>query len=319
VGPPWRYFSRAEERSDKRAVSPYSLPPKRHLSYNALNHSQWGRRERLDPTVKCILFAVGAYLIGSIPIGLIICQIWAGIDIREYGSGNIGMTNVYRTLRPTHGHLPWLMTLALDFAKGYLPVHLSVRWLSNGEQTVGAIFSIYIALIVLAVMLGNLFPIYIYFKGGKGVATGLGVFSALIGLYILIPVGAFFLFLVISRMVSIGSIAAATAIPIAFYVMGKYKWGLFNPDNPDFQTLLGPPSPAVFVTFTIIIAAVVFFKHKANIARIIAGTERKIWTSKMGEKDKAETNAVEETEPEEPAKLSDVDTVTTSGEVDADG
>ncbi len=248
----------------------------------------------LDPTVKCFLFAVGAYLIGSIPVGLIISQIWAGIDIREYGSGNIGMTNVYRTLRHSHGHLPWLMTLALDFAKGYLPVHLSIRWLSSGDQTVGAIFSIYIALIVLAVMLGNMFPIYIYFKGGKGIATGLGVFSALIGFYILIPVFVFFIFLVISRMVSIGSMAAAIAMPVTFFVMGKYQLGMFNPDNPDFQTLLGPPSPVIYIAFTIIIAVVIFLKHKANIKRIIAGTEKKIWSSKMGDASTPEAESVEE-------------------------
>jgi glycerol-3-phosphate acyltransferase PlsY len=236
----------------------------------------------LDQTVKCILFTVAAYLIGSIPIGLIVCQIWAGIDIRDYGSGNIGMTNIYRTLRPTHGHLPWVMTLALDFAKGYLPVHLSLRWLSEGEQTVGAIFSIYIALVVLAVVLGNLFPIYIYFRGGKGVATGLGVFSALMGFYILIPIGAFLICMLLSRIVSVGSLAAAIAIPATFFIMGRSRLGIFNPGNPDLIDLRDPPSPGVFVGLTIIIAAIVFYKHRRNIKRILTGAEPKLWGKAVG-------------------------------------
>ena len=247
------------------------------------------------PTVKCILFTVAAYLFGSIPVGLIICQIWAGIDIREYGSRNIGMTNVYRVLKNSHGHLPWLMTFTLDFAKGYLPVYLAFRWLST-KTGMDPLFSYYIALVVLAVMIGNLYPIYTYFRGGKGIATGLGVFTALMGFYVLIPLMAFLVLMIISRMVSIGSLAGAVTMPITFFLMGKNGWGIFNRENPDIPT----PSPEVFVVFTVIITAFIIYKHKSNIQRIISGTERKLWSRK---------SSGEETHPQPPEP----------GEVEADG
>jgi len=228
----------------------------------------------LDPTVKSILFTILAYLIGSIPVGLIVCHVWAGIDIREHGSGNIGMTNVYRCLKDSHGHLPWVMTLALDFAKGYIPVHLALIWLGSSgggaELMVPQFYSTYVALVVLAVMLGNLYPIYVSFRGGKGIATGLGVFSALIGFYVLIPVSIFAIFLLVSRMVSIGSLAAIISIPITFYIMGIKEWGLFKADRIPAAT------PGIFVVLTTIIALVIIFKHKANIQRILKGKEPKI-------------------------------------------
>lgn len=232
----------------------------------------------MDPTVNCLLFTIAAYLVGSIPVGLIIGQVWAGIDIREYGSRNIGMTNVYRTLGKTHGHLPWVMTLVLDFAKGYLPIHLALRWLSNGNEP-SPLFSYYITLVVLAVLLGNLYPIYIYFRGGKGIATGLGIFTALIGVYILIPVGVFLLFFLPSGIVSLGSITAAISLPITFYIIGRNKWGIFNAENQDFPSL----SPTIFVVITTVVAIIVILKHRANIARLMTGEEKRLWSWKKAQ------------------------------------
>lgn len=227
----------------------------------------------MDPTVKSILFTIAAYLIGSIPMGLIVCHIWAGIDIREYGSGNIGMTNVYRTLKKTHGHLPWLMTFALDFAKGYFPIQFAIRWLSNAND-LNPLFSYYIALVVLAVMLGNMFPIYIYFRGGKGIATGFGIFAALIGLYVFIPVGAFLIFFLPSGIVSLGSLAAAVALPITFFLMGENGLGIFNNKNTEIPAL----SPDVFTVIAIIVAVVIFYKHRGNIVRLFTGKEKRLWS-----------------------------------------
>ena len=228
----------------------------------------------MDPTVKSILFTILAYLIGSIPVGLIVCQVWAGIDIREHGSGNIGMTNIYRCLKDSHGHLPWVMTLALDFAKGYIPVHLALIWLGRSgggaELMVPQFYSTYVALVVLAVMLGNLYPIYVSFRGGKGVATGLGVFTALMGFYIFIPIAAFAAFLLISRIMSVGSIAAAIAIPAAFYIMGINKWGLFSTNR------IPEATSGIFVGLTTIISIIIIFKHKSNIQGILKGKEPKI-------------------------------------------
>jgi len=252
----------------------------------------------LDPTVNCILFTIAAYLVGSIPVGLIIGQVWAGIDIREYGSRNIGMTNVYRTMVDTHGHLPWVMTLVLDFAKGYLPIHLALRWLSNGNEP-NPLFSYYITLVVLAVLLGNLYPIYIYFRGGKGIATGLGIFTALIGVYMLIPLGVFLLFFLPSGIVSLGSITAAISLPITFYIIGRNRWGVFGTENPDFP----PLSPTIFVVITTVVAIIVIFKHRANIARLMAGEERRLWSRKKTQ----EAVVIETMDDTETEEIPDID------------
>ncbi len=220
------------------------------------------------------MFTIFAYLVGSIPVGLLVSYAWAGIDIRDYGSGNIGMTNVLRTLRPTHGDLPWVMTLALDFAKGYLPVYLALIWLGRGQGgEIPQIYSTYVAMVALAVMLGNFYPIYVSFRGGKGVATGLGVFSALMGFYIFIPLGVFVLLLLITRMVSVGSMAAVIAMPVTFYFMGRNQLGLFRPEHI-------PATPGIFIGLTVLIGLVVLFKHRGNIRRIVKGTEPRLWSYK---------------------------------------
>jgi acyl phosphate:glycerol-3-phosphate acyltransferase len=183
---------------------------------------------------------ITAYFLGSIPTGLLLAKA-AGVDIRTSGSGNIGATNVYRTLGRSVG----VMTLVGDCLKGLLPVLLA-RYLHMTE--------IWIAAIGLAAFLGHVYTIFLGFKGGKGVATALGIF---LGVAPLAVCGALLIFGGVvwrSRYISLGSITAAAAMP-AFVA-------LFN------------PQPAL-VLMTVAVAALVIWKHRENIQRLRAGTENR--------------------------------------------
>jgi glycerol-3-phosphate acyltransferase PlsY len=189
-----------------------------------------------------------AYLLGSIPFGLLLVKAIGGPDIRTTGSGNIGAANVTRTA----GFLPGILMLALDAAKGYAAVWLAARWTGGNIRWM-------MAAAILAVI-GHMFPLWLGFSGGKGVATGLGVF---------IPIcppavaAAFVLWLAVVifwRYSSLGSIVAAVALPVLVYI-------LYAPRH----------APAVFVTLgTVFISMLILFKHRANIERLVAGNEARV-------------------------------------------
>lgn len=194
------------------------------------------------------LIPITAYLLGSIPFGLLIVKAIGGPDIRTTGSGNIGAANVTRTA----GFLPGILTLALDAAKGYAAVWLAARWTNGNMRWM-------IAAAVLAVI-GHMFPIWLGFRGGKGVATGLGVFIPIC------PEGvaaAFVLWLAVVifwRYSSLGSIVSAVALPVFVYL-------LYAPRH----------APPLFVTLgTVFISMLILFKHRANVERLIAGNEPRI-------------------------------------------
>jgi glycerol-3-phosphate acyltransferase PlsY len=182
-----------------------------------------------------------AYCIGSIPTGLLLAKAFGGVDIRTKGSGNIGATNVYRTL----GRKIGLLTLVGDCLKGLLPVLaakallLPVTW---------------IALIGIAAFLGHIFPIFLRFKGGKGVATALGVFLATSPLAVLGALVVFIAVLVSRKYVSLASISAAAVMPVLIT--------LINHD-------------ATIVAMSLVISVIVILKHHENIARLRNGTESK--------------------------------------------
>lgn len=185
-----------------------------------------------------------AYLLGSIPWGLVLTRLFAIADIRRHGSGNIGATNVARVAGPALG----LATLVGDFLKGWAPVvlasHLDLP--QAGAEVYGA------ALALLAV-LGHLFPIYTRLRGGgKGVATAAGGFAALAPLAVLIALVVFVLALALTRRVSAGSLAAAAALPPA---------------------VLSTTGSAVFCAGAVIAATLIFIRHAVNIRRLLAGTE----------------------------------------------
>jgi glycerol-3-phosphate acyltransferase PlsY len=226
-----------------------------------------GHPSSILPITQAVLGIAFAYLIGSIPMGLIVGHVVRGIDIREYGSGNIGLTNVVRTL----GWGPGLITGLLDFLKGYIPVFIALRMFTPDDfGGVATVRELIIILIALCLIVGNLFPVYLLFKGGKGVATGFGVLSALMGVFIFIPLAVFGLILLIFRYVSLASMTAALAVP--FIVLFLSNGLPFNGNDA------GESSSAfgLLLTFTSAVAVLVILRHTGNIKRIMQGKEPKV-------------------------------------------
>jgi glycerol-3-phosphate acyltransferase PlsY len=190
-----------------------------------------------------VFLVIFAYLLGSIPTGLVLAKALADIDPRQGGSRNIGATNVMRTAGKALG----AVTLIGDVLKGVIPVCLTL-FLQRGEW--------WIAAAGLAAFVGHCFPIYIGFKGGKGVATSLGVYLPLTPLALLVNVLVFASALGVTRMVSVGSITAAIVMPFLIF-LGNY--------------------PLAYLIMSICVGAIVIYRHKENIKRIIAGKENKLW------------------------------------------
>ncbi len=182
------------------------------------------------------------YLLGSIPFGLVIGKLWAKIDVREYGSGNIGVSNVLRTVGPW----PSLIVLLLDAGKGAAAVLLA--------RYVFGLDSVWVLLAGVAAIAGHNWPLYLQFKGGKGVATTAGVIISVSPLVALIIMLIWVISLVISRYISISSMIAALALPILFYVL-------------DFSS--------VYLGLAILVSFFTIVRHVPNIQRLIAGTEYK--------------------------------------------
>ncbi|HZI93717.1 MAG TPA: glycerol-3-phosphate 1-O-acyltransferase PlsY [Patescibacteria group bacterium] len=183
-----------------------------------------------------------SYLISAIPFGLLVFKLGRGGDIRAQGSGNIGATNVFRA----GGKWAGTATLVLDIGKGALSVALVRGITSDPRWTAAAAF---------ASVLGHCFPIYLRFKGGKGIATGCGAYGVLAPLPMGITLGVFLVAMLITRMVSVGSICAGIALPLLIL------W--LQPERP----LLVSVGAA---------AALVILRHQANVRRILAGGEHRI-------------------------------------------
>src|SRR6266446_6977621 len=185
----------------------------------------------LEVSVTTLLIPLPAYILGSIPFGLILAKLFGGTDVRKGGSGNIGATNVARVIGPVAG----ILTLILDVAKGSAAVLLAAR-LSQNSAT-------WMMIAALAALAGHCFPIWLKFKGGKGVATAAGI----------VLVVAFW------RYVSLASISAAAAMPLLMYF-------LWAPRH----------APPLVITFGSLAAAVLIVcKHAGNIRRLVQGVEPK--------------------------------------------
>jgi len=191
---------------------------------------------------------LGAYLCGAIPTGVILSKIVAGVDIRKYGSHNIGATNVYRMLGMRLG----VLTLLGDVLKGFLPVYL-VSMLTGAET--------WTAVAALATFTGHLYPVYLRFSGGKGVATALGVFLLLSPGIVAVLILIFVVIVSVFRYVSLGSITAASAAPILMCVV-PYSY------------------PTPYILAATVMALMIIYRHKENIKGIIKKTE-----PKLGDKD----------------------------------
>ncbi len=202
-------------------------------------------------TVVCIL---ASYLVGAIPFGLLLGRL-AGADVRLAGSGNIGATNVGRVLGKKMG----ILTLVCDVGKGFLPVWGVALLLPETTAAPTAIAStlavkdLIVVLCGLATVLGHMFPVYLAFKGGKGVATALGVFLALSPWSILISLVIFVATVAVSGYVSVGSLAASALIPLWLWIFGASVQAL---------VVAG------------VIVVLIWFKHSSNIGRLLRGEEK---------------------------------------------
>jgi glycerol-3-phosphate acyltransferase PlsY len=197
------------------------------------------------------LLIIIAYLLGSIPFGYLIVRAKSGGDVRETGSGGTGATNVTRRAGKGAG----VLTLALDALKGACAVVLA-RWLLALEFEING----WVAACALAVVAGHCFPVWLRFRGGKGVATGLGAFVCLAPLAVAC-VGAVFVFVVAAtRYVSLGSIVAAALLPL-------FVWLLYARVDTGFRPV---------VACACVGALLIIFMHRANIERLFKGDENKL-------------------------------------------
>lgn len=199
----------------------------------------------MDP-VTALLIALGAFLLGSIPTGYLVARA-KGIDIRQHGSGNIGATNVFRTLGKPLG----VLVFVIDALKGFAAVWLASR-LGSGSDWSGIIAAV-------AAIAGHNYTPWLGFKGGKGIATSAGVLIALMPWAVLAIALVWFAVFFATRYVSLASISAAAALPAAVGALWFYGCGGSAP-------LLG---------FSVLIAALAIWRHRSNIERLMAGTEHR--------------------------------------------
>jgi len=200
-----------------------------------------------------LLTLTTAYLLGSIPFGYLLVRLFRKEDVRSTGSGNIGATNVARAGGTTLG----LLTLLFDALKGYIAVLIAMHLAPNTAQGPSTLA---VAAAVAAVI-GHVFPIWLRFHGGKGIATALGVFIALVPLVALSSVGVFLLIVATTRLVSLGSILAAVSIPFLAILLVTHR------------------SPALLAGLSFI-SLLSIIKHHANIVRILHGTESRFGSNK---------------------------------------
>lgn len=183
-----------------------------------------------------------AYLLGSLPFGLWVGKLWAKVDVREHGSGNIGVSNVLRTV----GVVPAIIVLIFDAGKGLIPVLLAKQLVSNETM--------WIVIGIMAIV-GHTWPLFLQFKGGRGVATAAGMLIGLSWQVILILLAVWIASLVITRYISLSSILAAISLPICLWIL-------------DFS--------ASYLLLGSLLALLVVLRHIPNIKRLFAGEEYKI-------------------------------------------
>lgn len=203
-------------------------------------------------SMTLLAIPIVAYLLGSIPFGLLLTKVLGRGDVRKVGSGNIGATNVARAA----GLLAGIFTLVLDLVKGTGAVLLAEK-LSNDSAT-------WMMVAAFAVLLGHCFPIWLKFKGGKGVATAAGIFLVLSPLACLAAVVLFILVVIFWKYVSLGSVSAAAAMPLLIY----FLWAP------------GHAPPLVLTIGTLAVSMLIAYKHRGNLRRLVVGTEPEFSFSK---------------------------------------
>jgi glycerol-3-phosphate acyltransferase PlsY len=189
-----------------------------------------------------LFIALFGYLLGSVPTGFLLAKFFSKVDPRKTGSGNIGATNIFRTAGKGLG----ILTLAGDVLKGMIPIGIAIQF---------NISDLWLAAVGLSTFLGHIFPIFLGFRGGKGVATALGVYLVISPVAVLIEFLLFAGLVWRWRYISLGSICCATTIPILI--------AFFRSD-----------SQAYFI-LSVIIAALILYRHQENIVKLLQGTENK--------------------------------------------
>lgn len=213
--------------------------------------------------MRPVAVIVIAYFLGSIPFGYLIVRATRGADIRKTGSGGTGATNVSRRAGKSAG----ILTLVLDALKGAAAVLiarliLGLPVLAASDASIASDFGDWwIALAAILVIVGHMFPIWLGFRGGKGVATGVGVFLVLVPIAVAGAGVVFLLIVMLTRYVSLGSIVAAATIPLFVWV----QHGLLSPVGGLWSTM----------TAAVVAAFLITFAHRANIQRLLQGTESK--------------------------------------------
>lgn len=209
--------------------------------------------------IRLLATLIGAYLLGSIPSAVWIGKAFYGVDVREHGSGNAGTTNVMRVL----GKKAALPVFAIDALKGYAAVSLAA--LSGISAESAGFLYLKIALCLLAVV-GHMFPLFAGFKGGKGVATLVGaMFGFSVG-GILLAFATFLVIVAYTKYVSVGSLVGGVLLPFYAALCGQNDWRL--------------------TIFYIVIALLLFYTHRANLGRLLSGTENKTYL--FGNRNKGE-------------------------------
>lgn len=208
-----------------------------------------------------------SYLVGSIPTSIIISKLVMGFDIRDHGSGNAGGTNVYRVMGWKYG----ILVILLDALKGVLAVVIVARLHYGNIPFENATpfddFTLVQILAGLAAIIGHIWTVFAGFKGGKGIATALGMLIIIATIDMLVALGVFVLVVAYSRYISLGSIMAAIAVPLTLII----RENVFHVDVPGYSTLL---------PFIIAVSTLVIFTHRKNVVRLMNGNENKFSFSK---------------------------------------
>ena len=213
--------------------------------------------------LNLIVIVLLAYLVGSIPSGIIISKIVKGIDIREHGSGNAGGSNVFRILGWKYG----VLVIILDALKGSLAVILVARLYLGSFPFPNATpfddFTLVQIIAGVSAVFGHIWTIFAGFKGGKGIATALGFLVTIITIDMILALAVFGIVVLVSKYISLGSLSAAVSIPIILAV----RENVFGVDISGYHTIL---------PFTIFLALLVMYTHRSNISRLLSGNESRI-------------------------------------------
>ncbi len=208
--------------------------------------------------LRTFILVASSYVLGSLPFGLIISKLFRGIDIRKYGSGSIGSTNIFRVVGP----FPAVIVLCFDIGKGVLVILLS-------SQIAGSQLPFNQTLVTLiagaSVILGHIFPVFAHLRGGKGVATTAGVFLALVPSEFILVLVIFILVVATTGYISLGSLVSSFCLPL---ILGLERYYLRR------------EIPAELIMVSLVLFFLIFYTHRENIKRLLAGTE-----SKFGKKD----------------------------------